>query len=693
MQGFIARHRTVLLCCAAVIFVSSGALAEEEGPETPDLAETERRETYAGTLLDRITITSRTGETPVETMASVSHVGEERLAARMATTPADMMFGVPGIRIYSDSQASMTNINIRGLQDAGRVAVIVDGARQNFHKSGHEVGRMFWIDPELISQVDVVRGPSANTFGSGAIGGVVHFQTRTAEEFLRDDENYALSTSARYQSNGPGWTTSATGAYRFTDRFSVLGNITWRDIGDYADGAGDRVAHTGFDVLSGQAKATVKPSEGSELTLGWRGSRDDWTSQVSAGLRESEVRDNAFTGAFKVSDDEEKWLNLNIKGAYDAIRLTDVDPAETTVYDLGTTSLDIWNSSYFDLGAIHHELTVGLDWVHDDFSSVENGVGADLFNPDGRRTVWGAYVQDKLRYEWLEVVAGLRYDAYQLSASGESSGDRLSPRISVGVSPFGDGPLSGLQFYGSYSEGYRAPNTSEAFIAGMHPNPRFPFLPNPDLTPETGKTWEAGINYGAHDLFLADDRLTLKAAYFHNDIADYIDAVGVTDPALGCFDPMQGIFWCSQYQNVKAARIHGFELEGYYDAGRYFGGVSLSLIDGYSVDEDGVRSALRNSPFRFTVDAGMRFLQSRLTAGAELEFNKAPGSVAWAKDYTLVNLYANYAVNDDLKLNFRVDNLFDTRYQIPLVDVSNNPGNYQPGLTVRLGATMRFGGK
>jgi len=90
-------------------------------------------------------------------------------------------------------------------------------------------------------------------------------------------------------------------------------------------------------------------------------------------------------------------------------------------------------------------------------------------------------------------VAGLRYDAYELKASDESSGDRISPRISVGVSPFRDGLLAGLQVYGSYAEGYRAPNISEAFISGIHPSAfSFRFLPNPSLRPETGKTWEAG---------------------------------------------------------------------------------------------------------------------------------------------------------------------------------------------------------
>ena len=37
----------------------------------------------------------------------------------------------------SAATAPETSINIRGLQDFGRVAVVIDGARQNFQRSGH----------------------------------------------------------------------------------------------------------------------------------------------------------------------------------------------------------------------------------------------------------------------------------------------------------------------------------------------------------------------------------------------------------------------------------------------------------------------------------------------------------------------------------------------------------------------------
>ncbi|RUW71905.1 TonB-dependent receptor, partial [Mesorhizobium sp. M1E.F.Ca.ET.063.01.1.1] len=49
------------------------------------------------TLLDKILVISRTGETAIQSLASASHVDKEQLDRRMATTPNEMLLGVPGV--------------------------------------------------------------------------------------------------------------------------------------------------------------------------------------------------------------------------------------------------------------------------------------------------------------------------------------------------------------------------------------------------------------------------------------------------------------------------------------------------------------------------------------------------------------------------------------------------------------------
>ncbi|MER8853709.1 TonB-dependent hemoglobin/transferrin/lactoferrin family receptor [Mesorhizobium australicum] len=712
-----ANGAAALLASVAAIALSAPSAHAQQATHPTDQskgAEQQRAALAGATLLDKILVLSRTGETAIQSLASASHVDQEQLDRRMATTPNEMLLGVPGVAAQADARRVSTSINIRGLQDFGRVAVIVDGARQNFQRSDHGTQSTFYIDPELVKSVDVIRGPVANTYGSGAIGGVVFFDTKDAVDFLKPDETWAGSVTGRYESNGKGWTTSATGAYRINENWDVLGNIVYRDYDNYKDGDGDTVNGTGFDVLSGLLNTTVRPTENSELKLGWVGSSDDW-DETSGGVPVNDVdlKSNTFTARYNITDEDKSWLDLHINTSYDKtnLDLTSLAPqnrfdpvtglpvvlpaGSLSTFDVGTTGIDIWNTSRFETNGIAHELTYGGDWVGDNVKTGGAAGGDSFYTPSGKRNVSGAYVQDKLTWDWLEVIAGLRYDSYSLKDdTHDISGDRLSPRVTVGVSPFNSGGLAGLQFYGTYAEGYRSPSITETLISGNHPaGVSFPFLPNPNLRPETGKTTELGVNYKQNDIFEPGDALRLKAAYFNNDVDDYIDGVTLSPfaPGSGCpFGP--GIPICFQYQNFAKAKINGFELEGVYDAAWGYAGLSASITDGHTVSYKGVEADLATIPSsQVTAQLGLRFLEDKLTVGGEVQYNGKPKGNAVAADYTLVNAFASYQATDDLKVDFRADNLFDVKYANPL-NGSTTIAVYEPGITLKLAATMRFGG-
>jgi hemoglobin/transferrin/lactoferrin receptor protein len=706
------RLRTAALAAGVAAVALSMMPVSAQEATTEEQAQTETANDQNVTRLDTITIVSRTPESAIDTPASVSHLGREELDRRMAATPQDVLFGIPGVALQSDANRTASSVNIRGLQDFGRVSVIVDGSRQNFQRSGHGTQSMFWLDPELIKQVDIIRGPVANTYGSGAIGGVVMYETKDAEDFLRAGETWGGSVTGRFDSNGQGWTTSATGAYRFNDAVDVIGNIVWRDFGDYKDGDGDRIAGTGFDILNGLLKTTIRPTENSELKLGWVGAKDSWSEGSNA--YDLDIKQNTFTGQYNITDDDKSWLDLHINASYNKANLDQtylrdvrqfdsetglpviVPAGSQTTYDLGTYSFDIWNTSRFETGALGHELTYGGDWVSDDVVTENAAGGSDVYTPSGKRRVSGAYIQDKLTYEWLEIIGALRYDSYELKGDdNDSSGDRLSPRITVGVSPFQEGTLSGLQFYGTYAEGYRSPSVTETLISGLHPSGvAFPFLPNPDLKPETAKTWEFGVNYRQDGLIQADDALRVKAAYFNNDVADYIGGATLSpfDPTSGCPFVPGTIPICFQYQNFANAKIKGFELESVYDAAWGFAGLSASIINGHTITYEGDRDDLVTIPSsQVTAQLGFKFMEEKLIVGGEVQYNGKPKGNDYAEDYTLVNVFATYKATDDFKVDFRVDNLFDVKYTNPL-NASTVGALYEPGITMKLAATMRFGG-
>jgi hemoglobin/transferrin/lactoferrin receptor protein len=142
-----------------------------------------------------------------DTLGAVSTVRQEQINQLMPTRPADLLYVMPGVYVQERPDDPGTAINIRGLQDFGRVAVVLDGARQNFQRTGHNANGIFYLEPELISSIDVVRGPVANIFGSGAIGGVASFRTKDVDDVLKAGERWGVLTNNMGSSNFGGVTT------------------------------------------------------------------------------------------------------------------------------------------------------------------------------------------------------------------------------------------------------------------------------------------------------------------------------------------------------------------------------------------------------------------------------------------------------------------------------------------------------
>ena len=109
-----------------------------------------------------------------------------------------------------------TSINIRGLQDFGRVAVVVDGARQNYQRTGHYANGSFFLDPELVGGIDIVRGPTANIYGSGAIGGVASFRTKDIDDVVRPGERWGVDAKTILGTNTAARSARSSAAFAST---------------------------------------------------------------------------------------------------------------------------------------------------------------------------------------------------------------------------------------------------------------------------------------------------------------------------------------------------------------------------------------------------------------------------------------------------------------------------------------------
>ena len=542
----------------------------------------------------------------------------------------------------------------------------------------------------MMKQVTLTRGPVANVYGSGAIGGVVSFETIDALSFLKADEKIAVQEKLRYSTNGDGVLTSTTGAVRLGEYGGLLGNLIYRDSGDYKDGGDKTIFNSSREIVAGLVKGTLTPGDGQLLNISYLVNSDDFESGTATGTRyDNDVKAQTLAAKYEWDGNGNPLFNLTASAYWtgtnqEQTRLTGSPPnlGSVRIFDINTIGTDVFNTSKFLTGSVGHTLTVGGDIFQDKVEVTDTVGTADLFTPSGKRVVGGAFIQDKLALTaWLDLEGALRFDAYNLEGGGVSSnGQRISPKATVSLKPFVGTAFSGVTFYGTYAEGYRAPAITETLITGTHPAPaNFAFLPNPDLVPEVAHNIEGGINGGFSDVLAADDKLSFRAGMYRNEVSDYIG---------GVYNPFALPAGSYQYQNIANALLWGAEFEANYDAGWMFAGLSASRVRG---DDTTADAPLANIPADKLVSTlGFRFLDEKASVGARwfavAKQDRVPtGSVA-SDAYNLVNLFASYAPNDNLSFGINADNIFDTEYRT-LLDAQNSPGR-----SIMFTVTSRFGG-
>jgi hemoglobin/transferrin/lactoferrin receptor protein len=701
--------------------------------------------------LDTITVVAtKTEEKAIDALAPVSVINQSTMQMIDPKRVNELFYNVPGVTFQDRGDSPESAINIRGLQDFGRVAVIVDGARQNYQRSGHNAQGSFFLEPELLAGIDVVRGPTANIYGSGAIGGVASFRTKDVQDVLRPGERWGTEVGGSFGSNaGRAMGSAFTGGHIGANADLFLG-VTTRTQSNYKDGDGNLITNTGNHVNSQIAKLTVRPWEGHQFKFGGIFQEDDYNiGQYNRGpiataaqralfqgssIYRSEAKNYTGTARWTYARPEDKLFNWDANVYWNR---TDNDQwkiahlsataqggvcttpgnnvsgcvGDPRGYLLDTIGFDVNNTSRFDFGDLRNAITFGADGFQDDVTTTEARGNSNVTTPGGVRTVTGGFVQWKMNYSsWLEVVGAIRYDNYQLEQFNISSqGERFSPKITVGVTPF-----RGFTPYVSYAEGYRAPSISETLIAGAHATGGGPaffncgdgtsglfcFKQNPGLRPEVGKNKEAGLNLKYDNVFSQGDSFRGKFNAFRNDLEDYIEGTLFEPTAAPPFGTFNKFF---QYQNIQSAHIQGFEAETMYDAGAWFLGVAGQIQRGYN---DVTNVGLINiQPNKISTTLGLRSSDRKVTlAGTWVsaasnqhidQLNYVPST-----SYELLNLYLTWQPHKDVWMNFSVDNALDRYYRPYAIPKSSTDGTTQndvlwagppPGVVYKAALRVHFG--
>lgn len=384
-----------------------------------------------------------------EVPESVSVISREAIQTHPARSARDLFASVPGVFTSGDNnQNTGINVNIRGLQDQGRVVTMIDGARQNFQRSGHGSTGYTFVDSALLREIDVDKSVNAGVGGAANLAGSVNFRTIIADDIIKPGQQWGVEIDATTGTNEFDFAGMASAAVRVSDNVSVLAGFSQKKIGAYAIGQnGDLGWHSaGWDLLgvdrpmfmgssaaSALFKAEMKPTDDMSLDLSWLGYRTEF-SQGDAALRNDEwIRNQTATAtlgwnpASALIDAKARfWFNDTTNDEFRPARNAQI-PDVSTGYQLTSFGGSLDNTSTFALPAGALSLNYGLEGFRDVGSTTAEGQGIDddpnmaLWftgaNPSGTRDVWSGFGNATFEHDWLTVSGGMRYQHYRLAGT------------------------------------------------------------------------------------------------------------------------------------------------------------------------------------------------------------------------------------------------------------------------------------
>lgn len=193
-------------------------------------------------LLDEIVLSASKGNEKRSRIAEqVDIVSEADIKRLSPQTSADLLANLPGIRVQKSQFAGGSPV-IRGME-ANRILLVVDGVRMNnaIYRTGH-LQNSISVSPNILERTEVIFGPSSVVYGSDALGGVIHYYTKSPK--ISENNEINSSLFSRYSTANNEITGEGNLELRFK-KWASFTSISYSNFGDL--GMGDNRNH-GFDT-------------------------------------------------------------------------------------------------------------------------------------------------------------------------------------------------------------------------------------------------------------------------------------------------------------------------------------------------------------------------------------------------------------------------------------------------------------
>jgi len=544
-----------------------------------------------------------TAEEQVKQSLGVSIITEEDLNKLPVTNDiSEYVRRMPGVNLTGNSatgqRGNNRQIDIRGMGPENTL-ILIDGKPVNSRNSVRygwrgerdTRGDSNWVPVNAIESIEVLRGPAAARYGSGAMGGVVNIKTKkvtnqlhgSIETYTNQPENSKEGDTNRISVNLSGPIIQDILSYRIYGNYNKTDNDA-PDINPVVGSNGYRAAgregvenkdinarlawkmtdhqHLFFDIGSGrQGNLYAGDSQNSNLDP----TTNDILSQLFGKETNTLYRDNyALT-----HEGEWSWGDSKLIAQFDRTKNKRLPEGTAGASEGRINSLEDRVTSTLDTLRFNGEvtvpfklyvpqnLTIGAEWVEDDFSDQENtkqgdgSYGENLTTGDRSKMksrIASGYLENNMKItDATDMVVGIRFDDHNRSGSNWSPSLNLSHKL---------GDYFTLK--GGIAKAYKAPNlyqNAEGYLLGTRGNgcpiglSQCVLQGNVNLKPETSINKEIGFEF-------QKDIVNASLAWFRNDYEDKITSGDEVTQQVVIGDTTYNVL---QWTNIPKALIQGLE--------------------------------------------------------------------------------------------------------------------------------------
>lgn len=616
-------NRKIMAASLAVLSLSGGAFCVEAS-DMP-----------VYTLEGVVVTASRVPEKKIDSNADVSVVTAKEIEEKHYDDVSEAIRHVPGVMIASHGISSQTtNSDQVYINGSPNVVVLVDGMRRNTNGNSlmnASIGEL--TNMASVDHIEVLKGAASTLYGSDAQGGVINIITKAPKE-------NGVHTTLRASVGNFGKEN-----YNFYNE-GREGNLFWTVeagkelLHQYKDGWGRRVVnHLNADHYN--VKMGYDLGNDSDLVFHYEKYTSDYTMPnmgtnditPSAGTKDNDSTSLQYKA--KINDRLTNLFSLYRNNTSFNI------PMQSWKMDMRTSG--ILDQLIYDLD--NQTITGGFDWYEDEIRKYPQE--QELA---GKKVHTAAfYLQDKINItkQW-NVTPGIRVDHHS------QFGNRTSPSLSIGYMP-----NDKTNYYFNYKTFFVAPNLYQMYVW----NPIWGTYGNKNLKPETGYTFEFGVNHQF------DDTLSGTFNVFHTYAHNIIQAERI------------GNTYNYIYENMDRANINGFnlnlnkEFSSHWSTYVGYTYMHINAQKGKNINNDGfIPESTLNVGINYKADKFNASLDGR---GVMNRYGKkAYPEMRNYANYWVWDVAANYQFTKNATLFARVNNIFDQFYTD--VGSSYGPDAYDP---------------